>query len=156
MVFYGVDTVANIVSTYSGCCQYVNLRPYQTLAERPVAWVANEFQQYVFNVTDILSTSAGSSDKNLTVALESQYLYGLNASGPSVDTQTWGDVRIDYFPHSFEMLIHTIVCIPMGKDLGAEGSVRLWLGLVRLPCLLGVLPADRHHQGTSFCSDWYP
>ncbi|KZV60846.1 glycoside hydrolase family 2 protein [Peniophora sp. CONT] len=74
LVFYGIDTVANI-----------------TLAEQPVAWVNNEFQQYVFNVTDILSTSDNNLSINLTLAFESPYLYGLNASGFAPDSQTFGD-----------------------------------------------------------------
>ncbi|VDB87113.1 unnamed protein product [Peniophora sp. CBMAI 1063] len=79
LVFYGIDTVANI-----------------TLAEQPVAWVANEFQQYVFNVTDILSTTNTSLNTNLTLAFESAYLYGLNASGPAPDTQTWADAEFPW------------------------------------------------------------
>ncbi|KAJ7461128.1 glycoside hydrolase family 2 protein [Mycena latifolia] len=59
LVFYGLDTVANI-----------------TLAGQPVAWVNNEFRQYVFDVSFLSSVTAG----NLTVAFESAYYYGLNVS----------------------------------------------------------------------------
>lgn len=57
-----------------------------------MAWVNNEFQQYVFNVTDLLPTVNNSLNTNLTLAFESSYLYGLNTSG-SPDTQPYGDVR---------------------------------------------------------------
>lgn len=59
-----------------------------------MAWVNNEFQQYVFNVTDIMSTVDAGPNANLTVAFESPYLYGLNASGFAPDSQTFGDVSL--------------------------------------------------------------
>ncbi|KAJ7710527.1 glycoside hydrolase family 2 protein [Mycena rosella] len=59
LVFYGLDTIANI-----------------TLAGQPIAWVNNEFRQYVFDVSFLSSVTAG----NLTVAFESAYYYGLNVS----------------------------------------------------------------------------
>lgn len=65
-----------------------------------MAWVSNEFQQYVFNVTDILSTVDSGESGNLTVAFESPYLYGLNASGFAPDSETFGDVRLSrYFTY---------------------------------------------------------
>ncbi|KIP03456.1 glycoside hydrolase family 2 protein [Phlebiopsis gigantea 11061_1 CR5-6] len=62
LVFYGLDTVANI-----------------TVAGHPLAWVNNQFRQYVYDVTDMLA-SPSAHDKNLTVAFESAWLYGLNVS----------------------------------------------------------------------------
>ncbi|KAJ7088165.1 glycoside hydrolase family 2 protein [Mycena epipterygia] len=59
LVFHGLDTIANI-----------------TLADQPVAWVNNQFRQYVFDVSFLTSVTAG----NLTVAFESAYYYGLNVS----------------------------------------------------------------------------
>ncbi|KAJ7458250.1 glycoside hydrolase family 2 protein [Mycena latifolia] len=59
LAFYGLDTIANI-----------------TLAGQPIAWVNNEFRQYVFDVSFLSSVTAG----NLTVAFESAYYYGLNVS----------------------------------------------------------------------------
>ncbi|KAJ6478698.1 glycoside hydrolase family 2 protein [Mycena vulgaris] len=59
LVFHGLDTIANI-----------------TLADKPIAWVNNEFRQYVFDVSFLSSVTAG----NLTVAFESAYHYGLNVS----------------------------------------------------------------------------
>ncbi|KAF8181359.1 glycoside hydrolase family 2 protein [Mycena galopus ATCC 62051] len=59
LVFNGLDTIANI-----------------TLAGRPVAWVNNQFRQYVFNVSFLSDITAG----NLTVAFESAYYYGQNVS----------------------------------------------------------------------------
>ncbi|KAJ7054242.1 glycoside hydrolase family 2 protein [Mycena amicta] len=59
LVFHGLDTVANI-----------------TVADRPVAWVNNQFRQYVFDVSFLNEVTSG----NITVALESAYWYGLNVS----------------------------------------------------------------------------
>ncbi|KAJ6628324.1 glycoside hydrolase family 2 protein [Mycena sp. CBHHK59/15] len=68
LVFHGLDTIANI-----------------TVADQPVAWVDNEFQQYVFDVSFVRSVAAG----NLTVAFESAYYYGVNISRRS-DTSSLG------------------------------------------------------------------
>ncbi|EIW83456.1 glycoside hydrolase family 2 protein [Coniophora puteana RWD-64-598 SS2] len=62
LVFYGIDTVANI-----------------TFAGHPVAWVDNQFKRYVFDVSGYLESPAG-DDKNLTIALESAWYYGLNVT----------------------------------------------------------------------------
>ncbi|KAK7023298.1 glycoside hydrolase family 2 protein [Favolaschia claudopus] len=59
LVFHGIDTVANI-----------------TVANKPVAWVNNQFRQYVYDVSFLNAITSG----NLTVALESAYYYGLNVS----------------------------------------------------------------------------
>ncbi|KAJ7816754.1 glycoside hydrolase family 2 protein [Mycena olivaceomarginata] len=59
LVFHGLDTIANI-----------------TVADQPVAWVNNQFRQYVFDVSFLNAMGAG----NLTVAFESAYYYGLNVS----------------------------------------------------------------------------
>ena len=80
----------------------------KTLAEQPVAWVNNEFQQYVFNVTDILSTADSSTDTNLTLSFESPYLYGLNASGFAPDDQTFGDVIIPSLSSAREIKITNV------------------------------------------------
>ncbi|KIJ51534.1 glycoside hydrolase family 2 protein [Sphaerobolus stellatus SS14] len=58
-----------------------------TLADQPVAWTDNEFRQYTFNVTHIVSSIERQKNKNLTVSLESAYLYGLNVSSrPDAET----------------------------------------------------------------------
>ncbi|TDL26125.1 glycoside hydrolase [Rickenella mellea] len=62
LVFYGLDTTANI-----------------TLAGHPVAWVNNQFRQYVFDISNIVSKATKGS-MNLTVDFESAYYYGLNVS----------------------------------------------------------------------------
>ncbi|KAI0637555.1 glycoside hydrolase [Trametes polyzona] len=62
LVFYGLDTVASI-----------------TVAGHPVAWVNNQFQQYVYDVTDFLASPIN-GDNSLTVAFESPLLYGQNVS----------------------------------------------------------------------------
>ncbi|KAJ6476699.1 glycoside hydrolase family 2 protein [Mycena vitilis] len=59
LVFHGLDTIANI-----------------TVADQPVAWVNNQFRQYVFDVSFLSGVTAG----NLTVVFESAYYYGLNVS----------------------------------------------------------------------------
>ncbi|KAH7906820.1 glycoside hydrolase family 2 protein [Hygrophoropsis aurantiaca] len=61
LVFYGIDTIANI-----------------TFAGHPVAWVNNQFRQYVYDVSDFLASPG--SDNNLTVTLESAWYYGLNVT----------------------------------------------------------------------------
>ncbi|KAI0075653.1 glycoside hydrolase family 2 protein [Panus rudis PR-1116 ss-1] len=61
LVFYGIDTIANI-----------------TFAGQPLAWVANQFRQYVFDITHVLASNATSNNRNLTIALESAHAYGLN------------------------------------------------------------------------------
>ncbi|KAG2122832.1 glycoside hydrolase family 2 protein [Suillus cothurnatus] len=62
LVFYGIDTIANI-----------------TFAGYPVAWVNNQFRRYTYDVSDYLSSSTG-EDNNLTIALESAWYYGLNVT----------------------------------------------------------------------------
>ncbi|OAX35676.1 glycoside hydrolase family 2 protein [Rhizopogon vinicolor AM-OR11-026] len=62
LVFYGIDTIANI-----------------TFAGHPVAWVNNQFRRNIYDVSGYLNTPAG-ADKNLTIALESAWYYGLNVT----------------------------------------------------------------------------
>ncbi|KAI0776636.1 glycoside hydrolase [Trametes elegans] len=62
LVFYGLDTVATI-----------------TAAGHPVAWVNNQFQQYVYDITEFLA-SPKNLDTNLTISFESAYAYGQNVS----------------------------------------------------------------------------
>ncbi|THH07222.1 hypothetical protein EW145_g3531 [Phellinidium pouzarii] len=65
LVFYGIDTVANI-----------------TMAGQPIAWVNNQFRQYIYDVSDILSnfSNIAAGDNNLTVSFEAASAYGLNVS----------------------------------------------------------------------------
>ncbi|KAJ3556228.1 hypothetical protein NP233_g12026 [Leucocoprinus birnbaumii] len=60
LVFYGIDTIANI-----------------TLAGHPLAWVNNQFRQYVYDVSDILASPRNS---DLVIELESAWKYGLNVT----------------------------------------------------------------------------
>ncbi|KAG0707047.1 glycoside hydrolase family 2 protein [Suillus ampliporus] len=62
LVFYGIDTIANI-----------------TFAGHPVAWVSNQFRRYTYDVSDYLNFPAG-EDNNLTIVLESAWYYGLNVT----------------------------------------------------------------------------
>ncbi|KAJ7901256.1 glycoside hydrolase family 2 protein [Mycena leptocephala] len=75
LVFHGLDTIANI-----------------TLAGKPVAWVNNQFRQYVFDVSWLRNEK---SPGNLTVAFESAYFYGRNVSRRA-DFDPWlpGDVYV--------------------------------------------------------------
>lgn len=57
----------------------------QTVAGHPVAWVNNQFRQYVYDVTELLASPLG-GDTNLTVAFESAWFYGQNVtSRPDVE-----------------------------------------------------------------------
>ncbi|KAI0733020.1 glycoside hydrolase superfamily [Fomitopsis betulina] len=73
LVFYGLDTIANI-----------------TVAGHPVAWVDNQFRQYVYDVTDMIN-SPSESDNNITVAFESAYLYGLNVTSLTYENPLTSD-----------------------------------------------------------------
>ncbi|KAF8069886.1 glycoside hydrolase family 2 protein [Lyophyllum atratum] len=62
LVFYGIDTVANI-----------------SVAGHPIAWVNNQFLQYTFDVSASIAAPS-SDDNNVTVTLQSVYNYALNVS----------------------------------------------------------------------------
>ncbi|KAL1742498.1 glycoside hydrolase family 2 protein [Schizophyllum fasciatum] len=75
LVFYGIDTVANV-----------------SIGDAPVAWVNNQFVQWVFDVTDIVQAHTGATEAygaqaplaraapNITASLESAYYYGVNVT----------------------------------------------------------------------------
>ncbi len=64
----------------------------QTVAGYPVAWVSNQFQQYVYDVTDFVVAPVH-DDTNVTVAREAAYLYGLNVTPrPDAEKSPTGDV----------------------------------------------------------------
>ena len=63
----------------------------QTVAGHPVAWVNNQFRQYVYDVTDFLEAPS-QHDKNLTVAFESAWLYGLNVTSRPDAEWVHGDI----------------------------------------------------------------
>ncbi|KAH9934078.1 glycoside hydrolase [Epithele typhae] len=87
LVFYGLDTIANI-----------------TVAGHEVAWVNNEFQQYVYDVTHLI-TAPVHGHTNLTVAFESAWTYGLNVtSRPDVE---WVDIG-GYLDFEFPNVRHVI------------------------------------------------
>lgn len=65
----------------------------QTVAGHPVAWVNNQFRQYVYDITDLIR-SPEHGDRNITVSFESAYTYGLNVtSRPDVEWTINDDVR---------------------------------------------------------------
>lgn len=72
----------------------------QTVAGHPVAWVDNQFQQYVYDVTDLIA-SPSDNDRNITVAFESAYFYGLNVTSlPDTEVPLTPDVRLTLKSHS--------------------------------------------------------
>ena len=64
----------------------------KSIGDSPVAWVNNQFVQWVFDVTDIVQAYTGATDAygaqaplarappNITVSLESAYWYGVNVT----------------------------------------------------------------------------
>ena len=87
LVFYGLDTIANIVSQNLCTPLVSNSQGGQTVAGHQVAWVNNQFQQYVYDVTDLVATPVH-GNTNVTVAFESAWLYGLNVTArPDVEVQ---------------------------------------------------------------------
>ncbi|KAF7377200.1 Glycoside hydrolase family 2 protein [Mycena sanguinolenta] len=91
LVFNGLDTIANI-----------------TLADRPVAWVNNQFRQYIFDVSFLRGITTG----NLTVAFESAYYYGQNVSmRPDAE-----DVLDSFF--EFEVPAHRQYIRKIASDFG--------------------------------------
>lgn len=65
------------------------------MAGHPVAWVNNQFQQYAYDVTDLILSPVG-DDTNLTVVLESAWHYGLNVTArPDAEPALAIDVSID-------------------------------------------------------------
>ncbi|KAI0047743.1 glycoside hydrolase family 2 protein [Auriscalpium vulgare] len=77
LVFYGIDTIANI-----------------TLGGRPIAWVNNQFQQYVFDVSHALQSPLR-WDKNLTITFQSAWHYGLNVS-TRPDAESFPSYGVDF------------------------------------------------------------
>lgn len=94
LVFYGLDTIANVVSTWRNICIGISYtRREQTVAGHPVAWVNNQFRQYTFDVTDFV-VSPVNNDTNVTVAFESAWHYGLSVTArPDAESSPTGDVR---------------------------------------------------------------
>lgn len=68
--------------------------PSQSIAGRPVAWVANQFQTYVFDVSDAL-VSPTQNNTNLTIAFESAWHYGLNVTARN-DTEVLFNTLSDF------------------------------------------------------------
>ena len=66
----------------------------QSVAGHPVAWVNNQFQQYVYDVTDLIHSPVN-HDTNITVAFESAWYYGLNVtSRPDAEVSPTGNVSL--------------------------------------------------------------
>ena len=59
-----------------------------------MAWVDNQFRQYVYDISDLIA-SPTADDTNVTVSLESAYLYGLNVtSRPDAEISPTPDVSV--------------------------------------------------------------
>lgn len=56
-----------------------------------MAWVNNQFQQYVYDVTDVISSPLH-GNTNITVALESAVAYGQNVTSRPDAEWVHGDV----------------------------------------------------------------
>ena len=55
------------------------------MAGQPIAWVNNQFRQYVYDVTNLVNSTSG-DDWNITVSFESAYTYGMNVTArPDVE-----------------------------------------------------------------------
>ncbi|KAJ7869021.1 glycoside hydrolase family 2 protein [Mycena leptocephala] len=123
LVFYGLDTIANI-----------------TLANRPVAWVNNQFRQYVFDVSFLTEVAAG----NLTVAFESAYFYGQNVSSRPDTTEELFDSLIE-----FEVPAHRQYIRKTQSDFGWDwGPAFLPSGIFK-PAYLVSLSNTTHREGIS-------
>lgn len=108
------------------------------MAGHPVAWVNNQFRQYVYDVTDMLA-SPSVHDKNLTVAFESAWLYGLNVTArPDVEwvpgdvVSTIDSYDFNYVLHFTKTCYHIIssntqqcakLCVRFNQTLGGTGYV---------------------------------
>ncbi|KAJ7480329.1 glycoside hydrolase family 2 protein [Mycena galericulata] len=92
LVFNGLDTIANI-----------------TVAGQPIAWVNNQFRQYIFDVSFLKSVTTG----NLTVAFESAYWYGMNISTRPDTTE---DLLDSFF--EFEVPVHRQYIRKIASDFG--------------------------------------
>ncbi|KAJ6452761.1 glycoside hydrolase family 2 protein [Mycena sanguinolenta] len=116
LVFIGLDTIANI-----------------TLADRPVAWVNNQFRQYMFDVSFLTEITAG----NLTVAFESAYYYGQNVSmRPDAE-----DVLDSFF--EFEVPAHRQYIRKMSSDFGWDwGPAFVPSGIFKPAYLVSLLNAN--------------
>jgi hypothetical protein len=83
----------------------------QTLLGQPVAWVNNQFRQYVYDVSNILSSSSP-GNTNLTVAFESAWFYGLNVTSrpdaetfPNTDTVVTSDDVSHFYTWNVDMIL---------------------------------------------------
>ncbi|KAJ7880790.1 glycoside hydrolase family 2 protein [Mycena olivaceomarginata] len=117
LVFNGLDTIANI-----------------TLAERPIAWVNNQFRQYVFDVSFLSEITSG----NLTVAFESAYYYGQNVSSRPDAAE---DLRNSFF--EFEIPAHREYIRKTPSDFGWDwGPAFLPSGIFRPAYLVSLSNAN--------------
>ncbi|KAJ7269097.1 hypothetical protein C8J57DRAFT_1509306 [Mycena rebaudengoi] len=81
------------------------------VVDRPIAWVNNEFRQYVFDVSFLSSVTSG----NFTVAFESAYYYGLNVSSKP-DAERFDDVFGNVL--NFEIPAHRVFIRKTDSNFG--------------------------------------
>lgn len=72
----------------------------QTVAGHLVAWVNNQFQQYVYDITDYLASPLA-NDTSLNISFESPITYGQNISSRAdVETEIAPAVSTHLQPYS--------------------------------------------------------
>lgn len=74
----------------------------QTMLGQPIAWVNNQFRQYVYDVSTVLGRNISIGNNNLTVAFEAAAAYGLNVSARP-DMEFVEGVSVVILPVNFRM-----------------------------------------------------
>ncbi|TFK44116.1 glycoside hydrolase family 2 protein [Crucibulum laeve] len=101
LVFYGLDTISNIVSWLYTIGYVAYNIPWllilKSLAGHAIAWTNNQFRQYIFDVTDYIICDQCNKEANLTITFESPYVYGQNVSSRSdAETVPGGNGDFEY------------------------------------------------------------
>ena len=88
----------------------------QTVAGHQVAWVNNQFQQYIYDVTNLVG-SPTHGDTNVTVAFESAWLYGLNVTArPDIEVTANGDVCHHGLPFTTQLIARACSLNTLASD----------------------------------------
>ena len=123
-----------------------------------MAWVNNQFQQYVYDITDLIA-SPRRGTTNITVSLESAYLYGLNVtSRPDVEWAKGDVVRCvattSTLSYTILMLV-MLVRISVHQAMGSEGAVGLRLGLGTCNRIVMLTFSLMKTPGTCVSAEWH-
>jgi hypothetical protein len=107
----------------------------QSVSGHPVAWVNNQFRQYIFDISDFLS-SPSKNDNNITVSLESAWHYGLNVTArpdaeffPGLGYVSISEKHISYPGRAHDILRLCLVRISFCVPVDSQGNLRFWVGL---------------------------